>query len=778
LAWLPSALSSSRPRRADWLIKRLTAPVLALLLVGLLHAGGLLAGLGNDGLDLLFRLRGPRPPDQRIVIVGVDEQSLAELGAWPLPRRFHGALLDRLRLARAVGFDFLFPESTADDELFSRALSQGPPTILTLARERDGRIARPAASLIGYAGLGHIETQLGGDGIVRRVDLGNLAAAADANAADAPPFALALLRAAHLDVSGRDEDAKADRRIINFYGPEESFLFLSYATVLTGRYPPEFFQDRLVLVGARAVGLGDAHITSFTRELPTPGVEIQATILSNLTAQSFIRPLPLAPWLAIGLLCLIAAAAWPNCGERINLLVNLGLAAVVLTCAALLFRRNLLFDFPLVLLFLVVAYPLHLVLQLLRAANRILLEARRLDQELDAGLQRAAGTIPATCLRPAHRANPLTASAIQRHLDRLQTAAQALSLQHHFLENLLKEELPPLILWEEPSGQAVFANTAFARFWAEHREDGQPHLPSRGRFLAAAAKPADGSASQAEPKGMLDVQSLGPRGRRFYQAELHPLPAPETGFHGILAVLQDVTDIKELERIKDEVVAIVSHELKLPLTAILGYGEILADALSDAPQQYAREICAQSRRLQRMIEDFLDIARLESGRTQVRRFPFPLGRMIEDAVAAVTPAAGKKSIALIVKQPSRTTPLLGDESLLLQAVINLLDNAVKFSPEHTMVTIELEEQANRFVLRVADQGPGIPAPERLQIFAKFQRGSRTAQAEGFGLGLHLAEQIVERHHGEIAALDADHGAVFQLILPKEDRDAEGALLCA
>jgi len=750
-------------------INRLTAPALALLLVGLLHAGGLLAGLGNDGLDLLFRLRGPRPPEQRIVIVGVDEQSLARLGAWPLPRRFHGELLDRLRLAKAVGFDFLFPEPTADDELFSRALGQGPPTILALARERDGRIARPAAALSGYAGLGHIETQLAGDGIVRRVDLGNLAG--DSAVADAPPFALAMLRAARVDAPGGADNAPTGRRIINYYGPEESFLFLSYASILAGRYPPEFFQDRFVLVGARAVGLGDAHITSFTRELPTPGVEIQATILNNLIAQSFIRPLPLAPWLAISLLCLIGAIVWPNCGERINLLVNLGLAAATLTCAALLFRCNLLFDFPLVLLFLVVAYPLHLVLQLLRAANRILLEARRLDRELDAGLQQAAGTIPPTCLHPAHRANPLTASAIRRHLDRLQTAAHALSLQHHFLENLLKEELPPLILWEEQSGQAVFANTAFTRFWAEHLEDGQPLLPTRARFLAAAAGQEDGSASQPIEAGTLNFQSLGPGGRRFYQAELHPLPAPETGFHGILAVLQDVTDIKELERVKDEVVAIVSHELKLPLTAILGYGEILADALDDDRRQYAREICAQSRRLQRMIEDFLDIARLESGRTQVRRFPFPPGRMIEDAVAAVTPAARKKSIALAVSQPNRTSPLLGDESLLLQATINLLDNAVKFSPPNTAVAIALEEQAASFTLRVTDQGPGIPAHERRQIFAKFQRGGRTGQTEGFGLGLHLAQQIVERHHGEIAALESDHGAVLQIILPKTAPDA-------
>ena len=748
--------------------KRLAAPVLALLLLGLFQLGGLRPGLSNDGLDLLFRLRGPQPPDQRIVLIGIDEPSLRRLGAWPFARRLHAQLLDRLRQAKAVGFDLLFPEPSADDSLFNQALAQGPPVVLAVAHERDGRLARPAPPLDGSRGLGHIETQLAGDGIVRRVNLDSLG--------DVAPFSLALLQAAAIT---SPLPVPVGPQIINFHGPEESFLFLSYHEVLSGRYPPAFFRDRLVLVGARAVGLGDSHITAFTRELPTPGVEIQATIVSNLLQQAFIRPLPLVAWLLIGLIGLLAVLVWPDCGERVNLVVNLALAAAIFLLALFLFRQACFVDYPLVLLFLFLAYPIHLLLQLLRAASRILLQARRLDRELDAGLRLVAGTIPAPYLRTAHRANPLTASAIQRHLDRLQTAVHALGLQHHFLEQLLKEELPPLILWEQASGHALFANSAFVRLWQDCTGAGQP-LPSHPRFLETIA---GSQATENDPPPFRDpgtFEVLGPGGRRFYQVELHPLLAPETGFHGLLAVLQDITGIKELERVKDEVVAIVSHELRLPLTTILGYGELLSDALSGDHQLYAREICGQSRRLQRMIEDFLDIARLESGRTQVRRFPFPPGRMLEDAIAAVGDRARRKAIAIVLNQPRRTTPLVGDESLLLQALINLLDNAIKFSPAQTTVTVDLEEQPACFLFRIADQGPGIAVEDRARIFDKFQRGRQAATAEGFGLGLHLVRQIVERHQGRIEVLEAVAGAIFQIVLPKRETAAhpEEAESCA
>ena len=135
--------------------QRLLAPGLGLLLLVLLEYSGLGTVLANNGLDLLFQLRGPRQPVQRLVLIGIDEPSLQHHGAWPFPRTLHAQLLDRLREARAVGFDFLFPEPAAGDDQLSRAMAAGPPVVLTVARAYDGQLLPPAATLSGQAGAGH-----------------------------------------------------------------------------------------------------------------------------------------------------------------------------------------------------------------------------------------------------------------------------------------------------------------------------------------------------------------------------------------------------------------------------------------------------------------------------------------------------------------------------------------------------------------------------------------------------------------------------------------------
>lgn len=730
--------------------RQLTVLLLGLSLFALLAMGGGLGNLEQIGLDLLFRLRGPQPPNQQIVLIGVDETSLQQLGAWPFPRRLHGRLLSNLKLARAVGFDILFPEPTGDDALFSRAMAAGPPVILPVARELDGHRADPSPTLQGFAATGHIETLLAGDGVVRRVNLAPFAAT--------PPFSLALLHAAGLSTL---PPGHAGPPIINYYGPEESFLWLSYADVLAGKYSQDFFKDRIVLIGARAIGLGDNHVTPFTLERPTAGVEIQATVLANLLEGRFIRPCPLFAYCGLFLVSLMALMVWPRCGERFNLVGSLALGLVTVMLAVVLFHRDLFADALRVVVLLGLSYPLHLLLQLLWTGRRILLQVRRLDRELEAGLQLVAKNLPPSAPGPA--ASPFTGSALHQHLDRLQAAVKALSLQHHFLERLLKEELPPLILWSENNGAPIFANAAFTDLWAilDPKQSALPAAPDFLRLIQSDQSPQG-------HEGLRHFQVLGPSGRRYHQVSLHPLLAPETGFQGMLAVIQDITEIKELERVKDEIVTVVSHELKLPLTTIRGYGEMLSDSLEGAQRMYAEEVCSQSRRLQRLIEDFLDIARLENGRKQVRRFPFPLGRMLEDAVAAVTAKARAKDMAVNLHQPNRTTPFLGDESLLLQAVINLLDNAIKFSPQGTEVMLRLEEQATAFAIQVVDQGPGIPEEERRRIFEKFQRINTTAE-EGFGLGLHLVKQVIERHGGVIWMEAANPGAAFHLTLPKMEQ---------
>ncbi len=745
--------------------QRLIAPAFGLLLLILFHATGFDTVLANNSLDLLFRLRGPRQPDQRIVIIGVDEPSLQRLGAWPFPRRLHAQLLGRLGQASVVGFDFLFPEPAAEDDILSTAMAKGPPVVLAMARELSGNLLQPAPTLSGYHGVGHIETMLSGDGIVRRFQPRQEHAL--------PAFSEALLQAS--GIKARSHLANT-APILNYYGPEDTFLSLSYAEILAGRYAVEFFSGRIVLVGAKAIGLHDSYVTSFTRERPTPGVEIQATILANLLERSFIRALPAATFLVAALICLLAVAVWPAMGERAKLLLNLTLALCIVLAAMLLFRHCFFFDFLPALLVLLFAYMAHLIQQLITAASRILSQARQLSLEVDTGLRQVYTNIPEQFIQATTTNNPLSTSGIQRHLDRLQTVLNALNLQHHFLENLLKEELPPLILWERHGGTTIFANTHFLEFWKRYNPDGDEMLPRYDAFMAAVRKhpPGEGDATRAdlldhdEFDGYLDVEVREESGaKRYLQISRHPLDAWETDFSGTLAVFQDVTEIKELERVKDEVVSIVSHELKLPLTTLLGYGEILSDSLTGDHHHYAQQICDQVKRLNRMIEDFLDIARLESGRRTLRRFPFPLGRMLEDAVGTVTVRGRQKEIEIVLRHPGKTTPMLGDEPLLLQAVINLLDNAVKFSPPRTTVSISLEEEEARFVLLVADQGPGIPEEERDAVFEKFQRGSITKDQEGFGLGLHLVRQIITGHRGEIEAIDSAVGATFRVILPKE-----------
>lgn len=514
--------------------RRLAAPALALLLLFLFLQSGGRPILINQGIDLLFRLRGPLPPDQRIVIVGVDEASLQQYGQWPFSRRLHAELLACLHGARAVGFDFLFPEASGDDAVFSAALAKGPPTVLAVAADGSRGLLNPSPSITGYSAVGHIETMLSGDGIVRQVLLGA--------SHGAPAFAVNLARVGGEGVKVRDREGEASPRTINFFGPEATFLTLSYRDVLEGRYPPHIFQGRYVLVGAQALGLGDSHVTAFTRTSPTPGIEIQANILANLLNADFIRPVDWLPFTLIVVFAVLPLAIWPLAGERRNVLLNLVLGPVVAGGAFLLFQRHVFFDYLSPLIFLLLAYLFYLLQELINAARHILHQARALDQQLDERLQLAYHPHGGAGIVRKRSNNPLLSPAgIQDHLGRLKEAAAALGLQHHFLENLLNRELPPLILWDSGSGEPVFANAAFREFWrafaSGHEGETLPvfddfaeHIKPRG---------SEGVVPQIGGKDNLlqlfDLQVRMASGRRYLQGSMHRLLAPGTGFAGYLA---------------------------------------------------------------------------------------------------------------------------------------------------------------------------------------------------------------------------------------------------
>ncbi len=726
--------------------------------------GGVVTVLSDKAMDNLFLLRGSVQPDQEIIIVGVDEESLAALGAWPFPRRLHAELLGRLSKAKVIGFDFLFSEATDQDQVMKAALQSSPPVVLASARSYQHQIINPTPLLAKSSTTGHIEIILGRDGVVRKTN-----AVINEDQRPLPAFALSMLQGAGLKTDLTSSD---NPLLINYYGPENTFLYLSYIDVLRGDIQADFFKDRFILVGAQALGIGDSHITPFSINRPTPGVEIQATIINNLIDNSYFRQLTLFSWMSLGTIALLCFFVWPWMNEKSNLFINLALVLLFTTISYGLFRLHIFLNPVPFIIFLTLTFLAHLAIERIWTARELLHELKRLDRQLATQLQQVYTNIPS---RFFNLETIPSKSGIRQHISQLHASVNVMGLQHHFIENLLREELPPLILWDKSSGLVIIANTMFHTFWNKHFSE-QSALPDLAHFLHLIEENhAQGEQTRFDFNTLLEGGQTSPidigmtlLGRtRYYRVNMNPVKVANIEFNGVLAVVTDVTEIKELERLKDEIVSIVSHELKLPLTAILGYGEILTDSLQNSQKEYAEEICSQAMRLNRLIEDFLDITRLEHGSRQLKRFPLSLVRLVSEGTKAVSISAEKKSINLKQETPYQTTPLIGDHNLLLQALINLLDNAIKFSPENTQVTTSLVEETEQFVICVSDQGPGIPAHSHNEIFNKFNRGLEIPEQDGFGLGLSFVKQVVEKHGGTINLIfDTESGAKFCITLPK------------
>jgi len=222
---------------------------------------------------------------------------------------------------------------------------------------------------------------------------------------------------------------------------------------------------------------------------------------------------------------------------------------------------------------------------------------------------------------------------------------------------------------------------------------------------------------------------------------------------GVVAVLHDVTREKEVAQMKNDFVSHVSHELKTPLASITAYSEMLVDGEADDEEtrkEFYSVIQSQAQRLNRLIEDILNVSRIESGLIKVKKEPASLTILIEEQMQMIRSYAEEKNITVIGGQPIVCDQVLVDKDMICQVIINLLSNAVKYTPAGGRVTIgtEVDTATDSVRVRVSDTGVGIPADEVDRVFDKFYRvAANNKQAKGTGLGLNLVKQIVEKVHG-------------------------------
>jgi len=239
---------------------------------------------------------------------------------------------------------------------------------------------------------------------------------------------------------------------------------------------------------------------------------------------------------------------------------------------------------------------------------------------------------------------------------------------------------------------------------------------------------------------------------------------------GIVMVLHDVSQQREIDRMKSDFISSVSHELRTPLTSIKAYAETMLNdknMTEDIKREFLGVINEESDRLTNLINGILEISRIESGTIEIVRTPVNVVSVVSRAVADLEHLAGKKNLQLETDVAERLPQLLGDENKIRSMVSNLVNNAIKFTPDNGHITVSAKMSNNELVIKVTDNGMGIPREDLPKIFSRFYRVHRPGkEIQGTGLGLAIVKEIVIRHDGRIEVeSEIDKGSTFMVYLP-------------
>ncbi|MFU4193875.1 CHASE2 domain-containing protein [Pseudomonas aeruginosa] len=738
----------------EWLL-------VSLLLLPLTAVLSLSSGLPLNNL-LYDRLRNlaPLAVDPRILVVAIDDRSLESLGRWPWPRSVHAELLDRLAAAgaRSVLLDVIFSEPSSNpdsDRQLARSLCRAGNVLLPLLRESVPRYGEPpreippTAPLAGCAaGIGHINVEADSDGTVRSVYLREgplgqprplLAWQAFADAGAMPMPGLDDMR--NLPGWQRDHAIR-----IPFIGADAGFPSVPYVSVLRGEVPDSLLRDRLVLVGATAPGLGDRYVTPLSASLgTTPGVEIQANILNGLLQQR--TAVDLQPWLAAllsaaGVALLLGLMLFRS---RHALLLTLACAALALGLSWALLLNGWWWSPLASLVGLLLAY----LIWSWRRLNAVLAyfgwELARLDRE--------PKVLPERASPPRAGNDPL-----QNRIAALEQAVSRTRDSRRFMADGL-EGLPVATLICDPQGQILLANRkARDLFGGELRgAELRQRLAELGHpSLAGGARPT------LETLEAIEFRDHRERDLRLDLARLLPVES-ETAI-GWLVSLIDLSAERDAERQRATLLRFLSHDLRAPHSAILALLDV-RPAEDEAGQQVYRQIEQQVRRALGLTDAFVQLAKAESDAYRFEACMFTMLAM--DAADQLWPLAQQKDIDLRRDWDDEQEPMVwADPGLLTRALFNLLENAVKYSPAGTVVSLSIRLEGDWLSCRIVDQGKGIAVAELPRLFSQYQRFASAEGSAGLGLGLAMVKTVIDRHGGRIGCQSqVGQGTTFEIRLP-------------
>jgi signal transduction histidine kinase/CHASE2 domain-containing sensor protein len=755
--------------------------------------------------DFTLRLAGPVTPESPTVIVAIDDDSLGRVEAWPWSRDKIAKIVNRIEQdePRAIALDILLDEATTEeaDAALAESISNSKGIVLATRIEGTARRARwnpPNEKLVqSNALLGHVHADPDLDGISRQI-----VPIKNAQGTGFPAFAIQALKAAHLDIKGSFVETKGATQIfrstpvrIRFAGGNQTFEHVPAADVLEDMTEPGRFKDKIVLIGATAAGLQDQWFTPFTDAgQRMAGVEIHANAIETLYAGSEIHEIPQLSLL--GLLTFSVFALWwldrRFEGRRFFALAVLLVPSLVVVSYMAMKYFNVWIPFEQFWTAIVVVVPG------LEVKNRL-----RVNRNLDEKIERLSKLGTDVASAPAEwnargrildglpegparqgwleRIDAHQRETVRRKKIRLSLFGAPrpsyrwrLNALDFFNEELVRflsfntailASIDDVIIVSDPAGRIVYQNPAARRLAGFSESPGFAPDYFASLLDGRAFAPAFASVlTTGQPVNMEFVPGRG--GKSYHHATLSPIERI-----GIVLSLHDATAQHELNQAKNDMVSLVSHELRTPLTSIRGYSDMLVkyDLVQEKGKQFLGTIVDESIRLNELIQSFLDIAYIESGRQKLSLSEFTVAPVLRDMMTVLGPVAAGKQISLEVAEAADLS-LRADRLLLYQALTNLVTNAIKYSRSGTNIRLTVSNGDGRVHFDVADQGCGIPAEDRMKIFEKFYRrgNEETLNQSGFGLGLAFVKEVAARHGGDVyVESEVGKGSTFTLWIPNQ-----------
>jgi len=759
------------------------------------------AGADHLVYDFFLSTRShPVSPD--IVIAEVDNASIAALGRWPWPRDIHARFVDRLASAgaAAVVYDVLFTEPSSGDAALAHALAARPAYLPILLTPADASGAREAVLPVtplakAAAGLGHINFEADGDGIVRSValfegdahqrwpqlmvPLWRAVRAGTITLADGVPKDMHGPELTH--AGGPDSEA---RFLIPFSANAQTYRRVSFAQVLEGRVPPDVLRGRVVLVGVTASGLYDRFATPLSGTLgQLPGVYINANVLDALLSGTAIARAS-KPWVVLASLiplALVLAGFLVLSPWRV-LLLSAGLGTASLAASAMLLDGASVWLSPVpAMAALLVVYPmwswrrLEMTMAYLRKALHELADEPYLLPEAPTPGREYAG------------------DALAQQMALMAQAARRLQDMRRFVWDSL-DSVPEPILVADLSGVVLIANHAaresFDRLGIGATE-GRSMPDVFGGFTLV--KPID-----PDPDTMTFAHSHWPLPLDPARAEFAALmecgievrsldghayllryaPCTNAQGHAVgwIAGLVDVTALHDAERQREDALRLLSHDMRSPQASIVALVETERErgTLDAGPvRDVMIRIERYARRSLKLADDFVQLARAESQAYALE--PTSLAELVIDASDEVWPQAHAKQIQIDTDFGHDEMGWINaDRSLMTRALVNILNNAVKYSPPQTRIlcTIRLTELTEpRVICSIRDEGYGIPHEDQANLFTPFRRFHAVQRPEvsGAGLGMVFVKTVVTRHGGDVhVESEPGNGTTLTMELPALD----------